>query len=419
MYLCFAFPAFVLVSVYLVSRSNLPRSTGWRGLCSFVGVACRSSSIAKRIGSRRRARIGSTLRTGLFALLSNVTRDTDPFALGFTGRRSRINVGLVSGLMCSVFTIAVWFPISTSHTGVALSYQQSSGLLVRLFAGLENNMNPVERIMHYMNISKFVASGSGREWLRLDRQGASGQTKFTRPDLVYHSSRIFQASRICNRSRSRAAVTDCHHLSYRDASKGPFLLSTTSDVTRKSTTFSFSSSAGEELIREALQDLWSHAPRDHQIEAVAKLLDGTDVLAILPTGAGKTAILIMFMLVLDHMRLNPGRYPQHCRQFPEDPIIVVVYPTNCLEEEQVRIFAFSNRVANELRIAYSGCRIQGGGSNGCGHQCRDSGTLRDVDQGRREWAAGPSPISRAVNIKTLREADRRPIIPQAGVFACC
>ena len=131
-----------------------------------------------------------------------------------------------------------------------------------------------------------------------------------------------------------------------------FSLSTTSDVTRKINSFSFSSSVGEHLIREVLQDLWSHTPRDYQIEAVAKLLDGIDVLAILPTGAGKTAILTMFMLILDHMRLNPECFSSHHRRFPEEPIVVVVYPTNCLEEEQVRTHAFSNKLTNELSVLY-------------------------------------------------------------------
>ena len=107
--------------------------------------------------------------------------------------------------------------------------------------------------------------------------------------------------------------------------------------------FSFSSEAGEQLIREVLRDLWPHTPRDYQVEAVSKLLDGVDVLAILPTGAGKTAILTMFMLILDHMALDPGRFPSHCRWFPEDPIMVVVYPTNCLEEEQVRVYTFGDQ----------------------------------------------------------------------------
>ena len=39
---------------------------------------------------------------------------------------------------------------------------------------------------------------------------------------------------------------------------------------------------------------------DHQIEAAAKLLDGTDVLATLHTVAGKATIFMMLMLILDH-----------------------------------------------------------------------------------------------------------------------
>ena len=103
--------------------------------------------------------------------------------------------------------------------------------------------------------------------------------------------------------------------------------------------FSFSSGTGKDLVCHLLQDLWPHrTPRDHQLEATTKALDGTDVLAILPTGTGKTAILIMFMLVLTHMKANPNEYTQHSARFPDDPIMVIVYPTNCLEEEQVRMY---------------------------------------------------------------------------------
>ena len=102
--------------------------------------------------------------------------------------------------------------------------------------------------------------------------------------------------------------------------------------------FSFSSGEGMSLVRRVLQDLRSHTPRDHQLEAVTKALDGTDVLAILPTGAGKTAIITMFVLVLSHMKENPGEYAQHSARFPTDPIAIVVYPTNCLEEEQVCVY---------------------------------------------------------------------------------
>ena len=99
--------------------------------------------------------------------------------------------------------------------------------------------------------------------------------------------------------------------------------------------FSFSSEEGMALICRILRGLWSYTPRDHQLEVVAKVLDGTDVLTILPTGAGKTGILIMFLLVLKHMKENPGEFEQLSARFPTNPIILVVYPTNCLEEEQV------------------------------------------------------------------------------------
>ena len=133
----------------------------------------------------------------------------------------------------------------------------------------------------------------------------------------------------------------------RDASRSPrasatrlnplFVPSTTSDVSRRRKTFLFSSEEGKDLVCQILRNPWPHIPRDYQIEAVAKALDGVDVLAILPTGAGKTAILVMFMLVLIHIKLNPEDFASHCSQFPDDPIAIVIYPTNCLEEEQVRM----------------------------------------------------------------------------------
>ena len=101
---------------------------------------------------------------------------------------------------------------------------------------------------------------------------------------------------------------------------------------------SFSSKVGKDLVCEFLRNLWPHTPRDYQLEAVTKALDCIDVLAILPTGAGKTAILTMFMLVLTHMKAHPDNYARHSMRFPDDPIMVVVYPTNCLEEEQVCMY---------------------------------------------------------------------------------
>ena len=69
-------------------------------------------------------------------------------------------------------------------------------------------------------------------------------------------------------------------------------------------------------------------PRVHQLEAVAKVLDCTDVLAIIPTGADKITISAVFMLVLTHMKATPDGYVWNSAQFPDDPIVFVVYPTN-------------------------------------------------------------------------------------------
>ena len=101
---------------------------------------------------------------------------------------------------------------------------------------------------------------------------------------------------------------------------------------------SFSSEVGKDLVCKFLQNLWPHTPRDYQLEAVTKALNCIDVLAILPTSTGKTAILTMFMLVLTHMKPHPDNYAWHSARFPDNPIMVVVYPTNCLEEEQVRMY---------------------------------------------------------------------------------
>jgi ATP-dependent helicase YprA (DUF1998 family) len=120
---------------------------------------------------------------------------------------------------------------------------------------------------------------------------------------------------------------------------------------------SFSSEEGKALISRLLLNLWPFTPRDHQLEAVTKALDGTDVLAILPTGAGKTAILVIFMLILKHMKENPGEFGGHSARFPNDPIMVVVYPTNCLEEEQVRVHMVEDTESLMLNIISLGCLV--------------------------------------------------------------
>ena len=62
-------------------------------------------------------------------------------------------LGLLLTFVVSILTVAARFSISPSQTGVTLSYiistQQTFGFLVRQIAELENDMNSVERIIHY------------------------------------------------------------------------------------------------------------------------------------------------------------------------------------------------------------------------------------------------------------------------------
>lgn len=62
-------------------------------------------------------------------------------------------LGLLLTFIVAILTVAARFTISPAQTGVTLSYiisiQQIFGFLVRQVAELENDMNSVERIIHY------------------------------------------------------------------------------------------------------------------------------------------------------------------------------------------------------------------------------------------------------------------------------
>ena len=94
--------------------------------------------------------------------LPNDLRDTDlPFSRAYwltvttqrwLGIRADM-IGLLLAFVVSLLTVATRFSISPARTGLMLSYiintQQSFGWLVRQVSELENDMNSVERIIHY------------------------------------------------------------------------------------------------------------------------------------------------------------------------------------------------------------------------------------------------------------------------------
>ncbi|TFK48604.1 hypothetical protein OE88DRAFT_481620 [Heliocybe sulcata] len=94
----------------------------------------------------------------------------------------------------------------------------------------------------------------------------------------------------------------------------------------------FSSVEGHKFCRSVLQELLPFDPHDYQLEGICKALDGSDVFAIAACGDGKTGYYYMFILMVLYITNNPViEHPGVC--FPRDPVIVIVCPTNGIEEQ--------------------------------------------------------------------------------------
>ena len=103
-----------------------------------------------------------------------------------------------------------------------------------------------------------------------------------------------------------------------------------------SSPFSFSSPEGFRLVRDTLVSALSFNPHDYQLEGVCKVLDGQDLVAVLPTGGGKTAYYTIYISMLLALSRSPELRARLSIDAPADPCLIMVYPTCGLEEEQVR-----------------------------------------------------------------------------------
>jgi superfamily II DNA/RNA helicase len=99
--------------------------------------------------------------------------------------------------------------------------------------------------------------------------------------------------------------------------------------------FVFSSPEGRKFYRQILSKRLPFEPHDFQLEGICKILDKVDVLAVVATGMGKTALFFMFIMVAQEIAKHPSICPS--KKVPENPSMVVVCPTNALEEEMVRV----------------------------------------------------------------------------------
>jgi superfamily II DNA or RNA helicase len=98
--------------------------------------------------------------------------------------------------------------------------------------------------------------------------------------------------------------------------------------------FHFYTPEGFSLVRKILLGvLPTFEPHSYQIDGVCKVLDKIDLVAVTPTGSGKTGFLFLTILVMIAVAANPSLCP--AVTFPKDPAIVVVCPTNSIEQQMV------------------------------------------------------------------------------------
>ena len=97
-----------------------------------------------------------------------------------------------------------------------------------------------------------------------------------------------------------------------------------------------SSPEGLRLARQLLCPQLPHDIHDYVLEGVCKAMDGVHVLAVAPTGGGKTGYFYGFILLLRALQKMNSPCPLLKKKYPVDPAMVIVFPTKGLEEEMVR-----------------------------------------------------------------------------------
>ncbi|KAJ3964465.1 P-loop containing nucleoside triphosphate hydrolase protein [Lentinula raphanica] len=109
--------------------------------------------------------------------------------------------------------------------------------------------------------------------------------------------------------------------------------------------FSFQSERGHALISQIVQLYAPFQPHDYVLEGVGALLDGKDLIAITPTGSGKTGYIAYTALVVCELTRHPENYPEVgdvAKRFPNDPLILAICPTNYLEYQMEEKLACIN-----------------------------------------------------------------------------
>ncbi|KAJ3776943.1 hypothetical protein FB446DRAFT_719716 [Lentinula raphanica] len=86
--------------------------------------------------------------------------------------------------------------------------------------------------------------------------------------------------------------------------------STSKSPINSSTTFTFRSEHGHALISDIVKMYAPFQPHDYVLEGIAALLDGLDLIAVTPTGSGKTGYIAFTTLVVRELTSHPENYPE-------------------------------------------------------------------------------------------------------------
>ena len=96
-----------------------------------------------------------------------------------------------------------------------------------------------------------------------------------------------------------------------------------------------SNSEGLKLARELIRPQLPHELHDYVLKGICKAVDGIHVLAVAPTGSGKTGYFYGYILLLKALKKLSLPCVQLKRKFPQNPAMVIVFLTKGLEEEMV------------------------------------------------------------------------------------
>lgn len=92
---------------------------------------------------------------------------------------------------------------------------------------------------------------------------------------------------------------------------------------------------GHALARQLLRPRLPHDLHDYIFEGICKAVDGIHALLVVRTGGGKTGLFYGYLLLLHALKELDTSCSLLKREFPQNPVVVVVYPTKGLEEEMV------------------------------------------------------------------------------------